>query len=68
MFQKIKGNALDSLNSAKTEINSLKINAREQNLTIDSLNASIENVRADLDKMAKTKKQHPVYWVWKSIR
>jgi len=55
MFQKIKGNALDSLNSAKTEINSLKINAREQNLTIDSLNASIENVRADLDKMAKTK-------------
>jgi len=55
MFQKIKGNALDSLNSAKTEINSLKINAREQNLTIDSLNASIENVRADLDKMTKTK-------------
>ena len=55
MFQKIKGNALDSLNTAKTVINSLKINAREQNLTIDSLNASIENVRADLDKMAKTK-------------
>ena len=55
MFQKIRGNALDSLNSAKTEINNLKINAREQNLTIDSLNASIENVRADLDKMAKTK-------------
>ncbi|OFY74394.1 MAG: hypothetical protein A2V46_16345 [Bacteroidetes bacterium RBG_19FT_COMBO_42_7] len=55
MFQKIKGNALDSLNTAKTVINSLKINARDQNLTIDSLNASVETVRADLDKMTKTK-------------
>jgi hypothetical protein len=55
MFQKIKGNALDSLNTAKTVINSLKINARDQDLTIDSLNASVETVRADLDKMTKTK-------------
>jgi hypothetical protein len=55
MFQKIKGNALDSLNAAKTEINSLKISARERNITIDSLNASIETVRTDLDKMTKTK-------------
>jgi hypothetical protein len=55
MFQKIKGNALDSLNAAKTEINSLKMSARERNITIDSLNASIETVRTDLDKMTKTK-------------
>jgi hypothetical protein len=55
MFQKIKGNALDSLNAAKTEIKSLKTNARDQDLTIDSLNASVETVRADLDKMTKTK-------------
>ena len=55
MFQKIKGNALDSLKAAKTEINGLINNAREQNLTIDSLNASIETVQANLDQMTKTK-------------
>lgn len=55
MFQKIKGNALDSLKAAKTEINGLKNNAGERNLTIDSLNASIETVQANLDQMTKTK-------------
>lgn len=55
MFQKIKINSLDSLKSAKEVINSLKNNNREQNLVIDSLNASILTVKADLDQMTKTK-------------
>lgn len=55
IFQKIKGNALDSLKAAKTEIIGLNNNARERNLTIDSLNTSIETVKTDLDKMTKTK-------------
>jgi hypothetical protein len=55
MFQKIKGNSLDSLNAAKTEIIGLKINARDLKITIDTLNTSISTVKADLDKMAKTK-------------
>lgn len=55
MFQKIKGNSIDSLNKAKAEINSLKLTATARNLTIDSLNASIETVKTDLEKMTKTK-------------
>lgn len=55
MFQKIKVNALDSLKAAKTEISTLKTSAREQNFTIDSLNSSNVTVKADLDKMTKTK-------------
>ena len=55
MFQKIKVNALDSLKAAKTEISTLKTSARERNFTIDSLNSSIVTIKADLDKMTKTK-------------
>jgi hypothetical protein len=55
MFQKIKGNSLDSLKAARTEINILKSTARERDLTIDSLNTSIVAVKTDLDKMTKTK-------------
>jgi hypothetical protein len=55
MFQKIKSNSIDSLNKAKAEINSLKLTATARNLTIDSLNASIETVKTDLEKMTKTK-------------
>ena len=55
MFQKIKGNALDSLKAAKAEINGLKNNTRALNLTIDSLNASVGTIKADLDQMTKTK-------------
>jgi hypothetical protein len=55
MFQKIKINSLDSLKAAKSEISSLKFAARARNLTIDSLNASIETIKADLGKMTKTK-------------
>jgi len=55
MFQKMKGNALDSLQTAKIEIIGLKNNVRERNFIIDSLNTSIETAKADLDKMIKTK-------------
>jgi hypothetical protein len=55
MFQKIKGNSLDSLNAAKTVISSLKTSARYKNFAIDSLNSTIAATKADLDKMTKTK-------------
>jgi chromosome segregation ATPase len=55
MFQKIKGNALDSLKAAKVEIKGLKNDTRALNLTIDSLNASVGTIRTDLDQMTKTK-------------
>jgi hypothetical protein len=55
MFQKIKGNALDSLKAAKTEIKGLKNNTRTLFLKIDSLNASVGTIRADLEQMTKTK-------------
>ncbi len=55
MFQKIKGNALDSLKAVKSEIKGLKISTRTLNLKIDSLNASVGTIRADLDQMTKTK-------------
>lgn len=55
MFQKMKKNALDSLNAAKTEINGLRDNTRALNITIDSLNTSVGAISTDLDKMTKTK-------------
>jgi len=55
MFQKIKGNALDSLKAAKTQVNGLKNNTRVLNLKIDSLNASVGTIKTDLDQMTKTK-------------
>jgi predicted exporter len=55
MFQRIKGNALDSLRAAKAEINGLNYDTRQRNLRIDSLNASIETLRSNLDQMTKTK-------------
>lgn len=55
MFQKMKKNAVDSLNAAKTEISGLKNKTRTLNLTIDSLNTSVGAISADLDKMTKTK-------------
>lgn len=55
MFQKIKGNSLDSLKATKAEINGLKNKARALNLTIDSLNTSVGIIKSDLDQMTKTK-------------
>jgi len=55
MFQKMKKNAVDSLNAAKTEISGLKNRTRTLNLRIDSLNSSVGAISTDLDKMTKTK-------------
>jgi chromosome segregation ATPase len=55
MFQKIKGNALDSLKAAKAQINGLKNNTKVLNLRIDSLNASVVAIQTDLGQMTKTK-------------
>lgn len=55
MFQKIKRNTLDSLSSAKNEIVTLKNSVSARNSGIDSLNSEIVSVKADLDKMTRTK-------------
>jgi len=55
MFQKMKGNSLDSLKAAKSEIKVLKNDTKRLNLTIDSLSASVGTIRADLEQMTKTK-------------
>jgi len=55
MFQKIKNNALDSLNAANREITDLKNKAEELNARIDTLNNSLQNLGQQLDKMTKTK-------------
>jgi FtsZ-binding cell division protein ZapB len=55
MFQQLKKNAIDTLRAAKAEINSLKNNSNQLNLTIDSLGDSIETLQNNLDHMVKTK-------------
>ena len=55
MFQKIKGNSLDSLNAAKGVIVGLQKNAKDLDLKIDSLKASLETLNGTLDQMTKTK-------------
>lgn len=55
MFQQIKKNAIDTLRAVKAEINLLKKDTRQLNLTIDSLNGSIETLQNNLDQMTKTK-------------
>ena len=55
MFQKLKGNALDSLSSARKHIAELKnINSSRDN-SIAALNDSLGVVNQNLDKMIKTK-------------
>jgi tetrahydromethanopterin S-methyltransferase subunit B len=55
MFQKIRGNSIDSLKAAKSVITGFRKNVKDLNLTIDSLNASLETVKTNLDQMTKTK-------------
>jgi chaperonin cofactor prefoldin len=55
MFQRIRGNSLDSLRAAKSVITGLQKNVKDLNLTIDTLKASLETVKTNLDQMAKTK-------------
>ncbi len=55
IFQKMKKNAVDSLNAAKNEISGLKNKTRILNLTIDSLNTSVGAISTDLEKMTKSR-------------
>ena len=55
MFQKIKGNAVDSLARAKREINNLNGTALILNYKIDSLITSLETIKIDLDETTATK-------------
>jgi len=55
MFQKLKKNATDSIDSAKREIGNLVVERQNRDQLIDSLNSAIENVRSDLDGMTRTK-------------
>ena len=55
MFRQIKNNALDSLRSARNEITTLKNEMKAGTVEIDSLNNQVGSLKADLDKMTKTK-------------
>ena len=55
MFQKIKGNAIDSLTKAKIEINGLKDINLILNHKIDSLGASLETTKDKVDEITETK-------------
>ncbi len=55
MFQKIRGNSIDSLKAAKNVITGFRKNVNNLNTTIDSLNTSLETVKTNLDQMTKSK-------------
>lgn len=55
MFQKIRTNSIDTLRAAKNVITGFRKNVKDLNLTIDSLNASLETVKTNLEQMTKTK-------------
>jgi len=55
MFQKIKGNAIDSLVVAKKEMAGLRYLTRTKDHTIDSLNSFLESTREELDYAKRTK-------------
>ena len=55
LFQKIKGNVIDSLSAAKSKIAGLNNLTSTLNLTIDSINSSLETTKDKLDEMTRTK-------------
>lgn len=55
MFQRIKTNALDSIESAKSEIASLKSLNAERVITIDSLRKNLDDTKVQLEEITKTK-------------
>ena len=55
MFRLIRRNALDSLQSAKNDIISLRNEIKTGASNIDSLNSEVSETKADLEKMTKTK-------------
>ena len=61
MFQKIKGNALDSLSSAKKRIVELNLLAKRLNYTIDSINTSFQKTKIELAEATRTKNNIRVF-------
>lgn len=55
MFQKIRANSIDSLNTASQKIIILKNTNNGLNLKIDSLNVSLVSVQKELDQTTKAK-------------
>ncbi len=55
IFQKIKGNALDSLSAAKKQITRLNKIKTALNFTIDSINTSFGTTKDKLDEITRTK-------------
>jgi hypothetical protein len=55
MFQKIKGNISDTLNSANNKILNLKNKTASLNLTIDSLNTLLKTTSLNLEDVTRTK-------------
>ena len=55
MFQKIKANSIDSLNSAKSRIAGLMQMTNNLNTRIDSLNSSLASTKESLQEMTRTK-------------
>jgi hypothetical protein len=55
MFRLIKKNALDSLKAARNEITALNNKMKDGASDIDSLNSEVGSLKADLDKMTRTK-------------
>ncbi len=55
IFQKMKGNALDSLNSTKLEIATLHSKLTERNFQIETLNTDLSRMKNDRDEAIRTK-------------
>ncbi|MDX9726472.1 MAG: hypothetical protein RBT38_08805 [Bacteroidales bacterium] len=55
MFQKLKRNAIDSIDAARIEIERLIASAQKQDNMMDSLNAAIASAKIDLANMTKNR-------------
>ncbi len=55
MFQKIKRNAIDSLNAAKLDIATLNSELTERNMEIETLNTDLGRARNERDEAIRTK-------------
>lgn len=60
MFQKIKGNSLDSLNSAMSKIADLKSQVLNLNEKISTLEGNLEDTKQNLQEITRTKNSIPV--------
>jgi len=55
MFQKIKGNILDSLSASNNKIDLLTNETKNLKITIDTLGATLESTKTDLAEITRTK-------------